>query len=227
MVVKTGTSDYELLEMIGDRDDPFSEEAFGEFHRRHKDFVFGSCYNFFKEWPPDEARTRASDLSQDTFLKVLKKSSGFKRKLGISADRIVVHVRSWLYKIIRNSFYDQYIKQPQRRIKIVSIDEEQRSKAEEKLFNDSDEGGELSDARLEMYRAIQKVILEISVSEKQKDILKVYVQSGIFDERGNWNLPETRMEELVERHGIGRNAIIQSKNRLIKRIKDQLQLTNL
>ncbi|WP_350292481.1 sigma-70 family RNA polymerase sigma factor [uncultured Croceitalea sp.] len=225
MVVKTGTSDYELLEMIGDRDDPFSEEAFGEFHRRHKDFVFGSCYNFFKNRPPDQAKVQASDLSQDTFFKVLKKSKGFKREIGISADKIVVHVRSWLYKIIQNSFYDQYVKQPKRRIKIVSLDKNQRSKAEEKLFDDSSESNELSASKLELYRTIQKAFSEIRVSEKQKDILKVYLQSGVFDERGNWNLPETRMIELVERHGIGRNAIIQNKNRLIKKI--QLQLTNL
>lgn len=228
MVVKTGTSDYELLEMIGDRDDPFSEEAFGEFHRRYKSFIFGSCYKCFENWPPDEARSKASDLSQDTFFKVLKKAKDFKPAIGISADKIEAHVRGWIYRIIWNSFIDQYVKRPKRQIKLIDIDADKRSMAERKLTEDSaDDETMLSDEKMEMYRTIQKALSEIKVSEKQRDILKVYTQSGVFDERGNWNLPETRMTELVERHGIGKNAIIQSKNRLIKKIKEQLQLTDL
>src|SRR5690606_1675387 len=116
-----------------------------------------------------------------TFFKVLKKAKGFKRKTGISPEKIVVHVRSWLYRIIKNSFFDQYVKLPERRIKIVSIDLDQRIRAEEKLYDDNDEGRELSDEKLEKYRAIQKALSEIKMSEKQQDILKVYNQSGIFD----------------------------------------------
>ncbi len=228
MVVKTETTDYGLLEMMGDKDDPFSKEAFKEFNRRHKHFIFGSCFNFFSNWPSDDAKAMAKDLRQETLMKVLKSANGFKQKKGLGDKEITNHVRGWIYRIIKNAFNDEYVKKPGRRVEIIAIDPEQRSAAEFKLYDNSRKNVNrtLSDAMQAQYRLIQKAMLEIKITEKQRDILKIYLESGEFDERGNWNLPESRMKELMEKHGIMKNSIIQSKNRLIQRIKDQLQKTN-
>tara|TARA_R110000868_G_scaffold128661_3_gene336909 strand:+ start:245 stop:928 length:684 start_codon:yes stop_codon:yes gene_type:complete len=224
MVVKKTSTDYALLEMLSDEHEPFAREAFIEFHDRYSSFIYNTCYSFVLDRYGHDAKSHASDLSQMVFKKILKGSRTFKPKKNIDPKEIVFHVRGWLLRIAKNIFIDEYIKKQERRPELVRIGVEDQDKREyDFIKKEENKERHLSPENKIKYELILKAKTNIKMSDKENTVLKVYLESGWFDDRGNWNLPSSRMEELMEKYNLARNSIIQCKNRLIAKIKTEVK----
>ena len=81
------SADAELLQryLAGDA------EAFDELMRHHEDRVFGICLRMLRD------REAALDATQDTFITVFRKASGFAGRSAFS---------TWLYRVAVNTCYD-------------------------------------------------------------------------------------------------------------------------
>jgi len=225
MVIKKTSTDYDLIEMFGDEHESFAREAFIEFHKRHASFIFNCCYDFVKDSKYiKDAKSEAKDLSQLVLNKILRGSSTFKRKKNIASDEIVFHVRGWVYRIIENAFNDEYIKKMKSRPELVRVEVERQDKAEFDYLKSLQETKtkELSKDNQGKYKMIMEAMSKVSMSFIEEDVLRVYLESGWFDERNNWNLPPERMEELIKKHEVNRNSIIKCKSRLMLKIKNKL-----
>jgi len=219
MLVSTKTSDYDLLEMISDKDEPFAKEAFVMFYNRYSSFLYNTCVGFCKSH--DDPESDAKDLVQEIIKKLLKGSWRFRKSVEIQPDEIKFHVRKWLYRIVENTFKDIYIKKPVSKQELVRInDENQDTLAKEIHENSKRNRDQLSELQKHRYALIMNAIENIKMSEKQNDVLKAYVDSGWFDENSNWNLPDFRMEELTSKYSLKRNSIIKIKDRLVEKIKN-------
>ncbi len=226
MVVKKSSSDYELIAMFSDEHEAFAREAFIEFYNRHSSFIYNTCHSFVADNQYiHDAKSEADDLAQLVIQKVLNGASNFKEKKGIPPDEIVFHVGGWIYKIVENAFYDECIKKQQSRPKLVRVESETQDKSEfEYLKQKSQPKLKLSKERSEKYEKIINAMSKIKMSDKEVDVLRVYLESGWFDEKDNWNLPPERMQELTAKHGVQKNSIIQCKGRLMLKIKNALRI---
>lgn len=225
MVVKKNSTDYKLIEMFSDKHEAFAREAFVEFDNRYSSYIYSTCYMFVSDNQYiHDAKSEASDLHQIVLTKVLKGSINFKQKKGIPTEEIKYHIRSWLYKIIENAFNDEYVKKQKSRPKLVRVETETQDKVEyDFLVKVTRTKPQLSKERRKKYEMIINAIANIKMSDKEAVILNVYLESGWFDEKDNWNLPPERMQELTEKYEVQKNSIIQCKVRLMSKIKNALK----
>ena len=202
MVIKKTSTDYDLIEMFADEHESFAREAFIEFHKRHSSFIFNSSFGFIKDCKyVKDAESESKDLSQLVLNKILRGSSNFKRNKSIAPDEIIFHVRGWIYRIIENTFYDEYIKKMKRRPELVRVEEETQDKTEfDYLDRIPVTKRVLSEVNQKRYKMIMEAMSKLSMTYIEEDVLSVYLESGWFDERNNWNLPPERMEELTTKH---------------------------
>jgi DNA-directed RNA polymerase specialized sigma24 family protein len=225
MVIKKTSTDYTLIEMFSDEHEAFAREAFVEFYSRYSSFIYNTCFTFVSDSEYiHDAKSAAADLSQVVIQKVLKGSSRFRQKKDIPIGEIKFHVRGWLYKIIENAFNDEYLKKQLSRPKLVRFEVETQDKVEyDYLIKETGAKTKLSKERRKKYEMIVNSMEEIKMTDKEVDVLRVYLESGWFDENDNWNLPPERMQELTDKYGVQKNSIIQCKGRLMAKLKNALQ----
>ncbi|MEQ6118921.1 sigma-70 family RNA polymerase sigma factor [Reichenbachiella sp. MALMAid0571] len=219
MLVSTKTSDYDLLEMISDKDEPFAREAFVMFYNRYSSFLYNTCVGFCKSH--DDPESDAKDLVQEVIIKLLNGSWKFKRLKDIKPDEVVIHVRKWLYRIVKNTFNDLYLKKPASKQELIRINEENQDILAWEIHQNSNRNNDqISELNKQRYAFIMNAIIGLKMNEKQREVLKAYVDSGWHDENINWNLPDFRMEELTSKYSLKRNSIIKIKDRLVEKIKN-------
>lgn len=221
------SSDYTLIKALADGKSSHLEHAFCIFHERYASYIFSCSAKIVIESNlfPNAIKDIAADISQEVFLKVLQRAGSFEVKSNQTSKDETKHIQGWLYRIIKNLFVDKYLRTSVDQSKIVRIDHFNRDQLENEIFcrqnNEAKKSIELSSEQ-------QKMILLIKegydcLNEKEKDIINFYLQSGTFDDRGNWVLPPERMEELCTKYGLKKNSIIQRKKRIIEKIKAYIQ----
>ncbi|MBL6446399.1 sigma-70 family RNA polymerase sigma factor [Fulvivirga sp. 29W222] len=222
MLINTTTTDYDLLDIIADKEDPFRKEAFVIFHNRHASYIHNTSLGFCKTH--DDCEAEAKDLSQEVFRKILNRSGTFQRNKSVNTEEIVKHVRKWLFTITKNTFLDLYKKPVQYEYKTVRINDENKDIIARTIHEKtSGKSKKLSKEDQILYDKIVDAMSQINLSEKQNHILKAYLESGQFDSSGKWSLPDYRMEELMEKYKLKRNSVIQIKERVVDKIQEQVK----
>ncbi len=224
MKVKKIPTDYDLIESFQDEHNPFAREAFIKFYENHSSFIYNSCYSFVMDTPQmHDVKAEAKDLSQIVINKIIKGSLSFKPKTNIPTNEIVFHVRSWIYRIIENTFNDECIKKASRRPYLIRFEDETQDAIEHKyIIGKNEEPRKLSKENQERYKLIDLAMRQIKMSDMEAEVLGTYLDSGWFDERDNWNLPPERMSELTDKYKVQRNSIIKCRGRLMTKIKEKL-----
>ncbi len=225
MGVKTiTTTDYDLIERFQDEHESFAREAFIEFYDKYSSYIYRTCHLFVMDnQHVHDVKADAEDLSQKVIDKIYR-SNTFKRKKDILPEEITFHIRGWIYLIIKNAFNDEYVKKVERRPKLVRIESKTQDEIEFKYTNKQSEVKTvLSKENLEKYKMIELAMSQIKMSDKELDVLRVYLESGWFDERDNWILPQERMNELTDKYNVQKNSIIQCKSRLMTKVKAKIK----
>lgn len=223
MKVKKITTDYDLIASFQDQDNPFARDAFITFYNRYSSFIYDCCYSFVRTSPNvNDISAESEDLSSIVIIKIINTST-FKPKTDIEPDNIVFHIRAWIYRIIEFTFNDEFIKKPERRPKLIRFESETQDNVEFNYLQSKDKAPrQLSEENKKKYELIEKAVSRVKMSNMEAAVLGVYMESGWFDERDNWNIPPERMSELTEKYDVQRNSIIQCRIRLMKKIKAQL-----
>lgn len=104
--------DAELLQIMSEKDgeDRLCTLAWGEFYRRHRDYVYGVCLYAFKGIIGEH---RVSEVVQDTFVRAYEKAGTFDSRgiTGVDDQRLLV--RGWLGVISENIVRDSFRGQPE------------------------------------------------------------------------------------------------------------------
>lgn len=210
-------SDLELIQQIGSVDTVFSESCFNEFYNRYKNYLLSvcrkSCFHF------DSSDSLADDIFQNTFLKVLKKSSTFKIKNPDENTNISGKIKSWLSIIAKNELIDFLRKNPDEKVlsdrsRIKSYDLEETFIKEDHF--DVEENIEPV--------SIQKVILDNALNTltlREKYVLMTYMQ--FFNPLEiNRHLPDEALKNICDKFNIKASNVRQIKSRALKKLKTEI-----
>lgn len=226
MVIKETTTDYELIKMFTDEHDAFAREAFTKFIKAHKSFIHNTCFKLLVDSQfSKDPRSDANDLYQIALCKIYYGAKNFKKPKTILKKEISYHIRGWLYKIILNAYKDEFIKKQKSRPELISVDSESQDKIEYDFLNLPSSKTALTRKQQEKHKSIILALEKIKLSDLQIDVLRIYMESGRFDDKGNFYLPPERMDELTTKHKVQKNTIIQCKKRLMEKIKKNLLIS--
>jgi len=131
-----GVSDEEVVKTFLQGEVP----AFSEIIERHKDMVFGLCYNIMNDY--DEA----NDCAQDVFIRVHDSLGKFQFRSSLS---------TWIYRIAMNLCRDRIGSAYRRRVKFFSEPEE--CDRIEAAYSTPEESYEISEMEMSIRDAIDRL----------------------------------------------------------------------
>ena len=193
----------------GSHADPIAREAFGEFYRRHADWL---CRRLSRThaFRLLNSRDAVQDVVQDTFCRAYKGAHTFNPKLVTDPRRIEALVRGWLGGIANRVIADMLQRSEPVAMEPIGLEPRQAV------------WGEATDepaVELPIVRALQEELQKLS--PLQQDILaatELYYQPDTTYQR----LPNGVTRKLADKHGTSSDNIRQVRRRTMARLRQTL-----
>lgn len=145
--VVTREEDFDLVRRLCAKDPAAVEQAFEIVYERYKDRVYGTACRILND------RTLAADVTQETFLQILRKARKFNFRSAFS---------SWLYRVAVNLCIDARRKQSRRRPLSLSEPEVAAWADRADRRREPTEAPETAANREELTHAIERAIADLN-----------------------------------------------------------------
>ncbi len=199
-------NDYELIELMTwqESEPELAHTAFGEFYKRHYNFIFSAAYIKLLDTP---ALSYASDIATETFIRVYEKGAITFKNFDIDdLNDIRGHVRVWLCAIVKNLIKDLFQGKAFEEIDLPYDEIERISKGDPEP---------VSENVLKLRR-----IIDSELNDREKHVLIIH--SDYYDpENPNRQIPSEILDEICSHWNITKANFRQIKSRAIKKIKQQ------
>ena len=204
-------SDEDLLVIISIKDDPkASNQAFEEFHRRYKRFIFGMAIKLTSNLPNSEELRDA--IFQNTLINVYKYCDSFSVEGEKDEGKIKKRIHGWLVRIAKNELLG-LLRNKQVVIDPSEIGEPFAAEEEEVLFEEPSYDENIVNQSLKI------------LSERDQHIFMTY---WLYYDKGEKsqakNLPPDILKELSGRYETTPENIRQIISRSKKKVFDFLKL---
>lgn len=202
--------DEELLEyMVLRNEDPaLSMEAYGEFYKRHVNYLYNVCLRKHFDYIGEE---KVMDLVQNTFKQAFEKAKTYKPIKDKGTDRM--QVRAWLGKIAENIYIDAI--RNENKIRYVRLSDEQWENQPEITKTQP-----LSPSQELLLKTIEDCL-----SERELEVLRL-TADFYKPESKNQYTQRGEIEGLAKRFQTTSENIRQIRSRARKKVEKCLQVLN-